>query len=175
MKILVLILAVFVATLQSFGQRISKNDLNAQVDTLTMKNNSLTVQLESVSAELVKYTGMYNVLKERVFHYDFDPAKTSILIDSLRSSRDSASVLLSGAMSLEKDSIVMLLQENKTLSAKIDSINMAWQKEKVYIPEEEIEKAKAFTGLKQLKELLDDNIITDAEFLILKKKYVDKL
>jgi len=176
MKISVLLLALLVATLQTFGQRKSKNELkDAQIDSLNVKNKSLTVQLDSVSGELTKFTGMYNAIKDKVFKYQFDPAKTSFLIDSLRSSRDSASVLLTGTLSLGKDSLIMLIKENKTLIAKIDSIKMAWEKEKVYIPEDEIESAKAITGLKKLKELFDDKIITDAEFLILKKKYVDKL
>ena len=40
---------------------------------------------------------------------------------------------------------------------------------------EEIERAKAITHLKQLKELLDAGIITEAEFIAKKMKYLDKL
>ena len=40
---------------------------------------------------------------------------------------------------------------------------------------EEIEKAKAITMLKQLKELFDTKIITEAEFIAMKQKYLNKL
>jgi hypothetical protein len=39
----------------------------------------------------------------------------------------------------------------------------------------DLESAKAISALKQLKELLDAKIITGAEFLLMKKKYLDKL
>ena len=140
-----------------------------------MQNKSLTAQLDSVSRELTRYTDMYGVLHEKVFHYQFLPEKTSFLIDSLRTSRDSVSVLAAGTKSMASDSVLMLMKENKTLMAKIDSIKIAWEKEKTFIPTDEIENAKTISGLKQLKQLLDDKIITDAEFLTLKKKYVLKL
>ena len=176
MKISILVLAILLATLQTYGgEKKSKVDpKDAKIDTLTMQNKSLTAQLDSVSRELTRYTGMYGVLYEKVFHYQFLPEKTSFLIDSLRTSRDSASVL-TGAKSMASDSVLMLMKENKILMAKIDSVKMAWEKEKTFIPAEDIDNAKTITGLKQLKELLDEKIITDAEFLTLKKKYVLKL
>jgi outer membrane murein-binding lipoprotein Lpp len=177
MKITILLIAVLIATLQTFGgEKKSKVDpKDAKIDTLTMQNKSLTAQLDSVSREMARYTGMYSVLYEKVFHYKFLPEKTSFLIDSLRTSRDSVSVLIGGAHSMASDSVMMLMKENKTLMAKIDSVKMAWEKEKTFIPAEDIEHAKVITGLKQLKELLDEKIISDSEFLVLKKKYVEKL
>ena len=176
MRRLIFLMIIVVFATQAFGQRKGKVDpKDAQIDTLTMQNKGLTAKLDSVSLELARYTSMYGVLYEKVFHYQFLPEKTSFLIDSLRTSRDSASVLLSGASTLSKDSIMMLMKDNKTLAAKIDSIKLAWEKEKTAIPAEETENAKTITGLKQLKELLDEKIITDAEFLTLKKKYVLKL
>jgi len=176
MKKAFLLLVIVLATLQTFGgEKKSKVDpKDAKIDTLTMQNKVLTAQLDSVSGELVKYTGMYSVLQEKVFQYQFDPEKTSFLIDSLRTSRDSVSVL-TGAKSMASDSVLMLMKDNKMLMAKIDSVKLAWEKEKTFIPADEIENAKTISGLKQLKELLDDKIITDAEFLTLKKKYVMKL
>lgn len=173
----ILIIAVLLGTLQSFGgEKKSKVDpKDAKIDTLTMQNKSLTLKLDSISVELARYTGMYSVLYDKVFHYQFMPEKTAFLIDSLRSSRDSVSVLTVGTKSMASDSVLMLLKENKVLMAKIDSVKLAWEKEKTLIPVEDIENAKVITGLKQLKELLDEKIITDAEFITLKKKYVLKL
>jgi multidrug resistance efflux pump len=67
------------------------------------------------------------------------------------------------------------MKENKTLMAKIDSVKLTWAKEKTTVPDDEIEVARTITELKRLKELLDEKIITDAEFLTLKKKYISKL
>jgi len=175
MKISILVVAILMATLQTFGgEKKSKVDpKDAKIDTLTMQNKSLTAKLDSVSGELTRYTGMYSVLYEKVFQ--FLPEKTSFLIDSLRTSRDSVSVLTGGTNSMASDSVLMLMKENKTLMAKIDSVQLAWEKEKTFIPAEDIENAKVIMGLKQLKELLDEKIISDAEFLTLKKKYVLKL
>lgn len=172
MKISIFVIAIFLGTLQTFGQTDAKD---AKIDTLTMQNKSLSLKLDSVSGELARYTGIYSVLYEKVFHYRFMPEQISFLIDSLRSSRDSVSVPMGGAKSMASDSVLMLLKENKVLMAKIDSVKLAWEKEKSFIPSEEIAKAKVFKDLKQLKELLDAKIISDAEFLTLKKKYILKL
>jgi hypothetical protein len=176
MRELIFIMIIFVFAMQAFGQSDSKEDpKDAQIDTLNMKVKSMTLQLDSVTGELARYTGMYGVLYEKVFHYRFLPEKTSFLIDSLRSSRDSLTTLPVGINSMASDSVLMLLKENKELTAKIDSVKLAWEKEKTFIPAEEVQRARVVNDLKQLKELLDDKIITDAEFLALKKKYVLKL
>lgn len=167
---IVLLLAAFCV---SGKKKVDPKD--AKIDSLTVQNKSLTLKLDSISGDLATYTGVYVTLKEKVFKYNFDPAKTSFLIDSLRTSRDTSSMLLSGMQTMSHDSILMLLNQNSVLKAKMDSIKIAWDKEKTTIPIEEIENAKAISGLKQLKELLDDKIISDTEFLTLKKKYVDKL
>jgi hypothetical protein len=39
----------------------------------------------------------------------------------------------------------------------------------------DVDKVKAVSNLKQLRELLDSKIITEAEFTLLKKKYLEKL
>jgi hypothetical protein len=133
--------------------------------------------LDSVSKELVKYVGVYDAIKEKVLHYNFDPTRTAYLIDSLKATRDSTSALLSAVpkSTTASDSLYMVLKESTLLKAKIDSIKVAWEKEKSAVPAEELGRAKALGGLKQLKELLDTKIITDAEFLTLKKKYLEKL
>ena len=149
-----------------------------EIETLTKANAELTAKNDSLSGVVASYSGMYNVLKDSVFKYHFDPAKTSFLIDSLRSTRSAESALLTGSSKVSKDSVIMLIKENKTLSAKIDSLQKAWNNEKNAVPvisTEELENARVITNLKQLKELLDAKIINDAEFATLKKKYVEKL
>jgi hypothetical protein len=154
-----------------YSQKKSKVDpKDAQITTLTH-------QLDSVSKELVKYVGVYNAIKEKVLHYNFDPTRTAYLIDSLKTMRDSTAALLAAVpkSTSTSDSLYMVLKESTMLRAKIDSIKVAWGKEKSAISAEELERAKALGGLKELKELLDTKIITDVEFVALKKKYLDKL
>jgi hypothetical protein len=177
MKILILSLSLFLASTYVFSQKKSKVDSkDEQIDSLKQTTKVLTLQLDSVSKELVKYVGVYDAIKEKVLLYKFDPTRTAYLIDSLKATRDSTSALIAGTKSTTaSDSLYMVLKESTLLKAKIDSIKVAWEKEKSAIPPEELERAKAVSNLKQLKDLLDNKIITDVEFLAMKKKYIDKL
>jgi hypothetical protein len=184
MKILILSLSLLLASTIVFSQKKSKEDpKDLKIDTLTKVNKTLTVQLDSVSIkldsvskEMVKYLGVYNAIKEKVLHYNFDPTRAAYLIDSLKASRDSSALLATGIpkSQLPVDSINILLKENVKLMVKIDSLNKALTLN-LAVPSEELERARTFGNLKQLKELLDAKIITDAEFLEIKRKYIDKL
>lgn len=159
--------------LNVFGQKKSK-----EIDTLTQQNKVLTAKYDSVNALVGKYAVMYNVIKDSVIRYQFDPEKTGFLLDSLNASRGAASALMFNANIQSADSIKILQKQNTVLISEIDSLKTAWNAEKnagPCVPAEELENAKAITGLKQLKELLDARIITDEEFVILKKKYIEKL
>ena len=171
-------LCLLLASTYVYSQKKSKVDpKDAQIDSLKQTTKVMSLQLDSVSKELVKYVGVYDAIKEKVLHYKFDPTRTAYLIDSLKATRDSTSALISAGpkSTTASDSLYLLLKESTLLRAKIDSIKIAWEKERLAIPIEELEKAKALGNLKQLKELLDAKIITDAEFLAMKKKYLDKL
>jgi hypothetical protein len=178
MKILILSLSLILTSTCVFSQRKSKVDpKDAQIDTLTKVNKSLTVQLDSVSKELVKYVGVYSTIKEKVIHYNFDPTRAAYLIDSLKASRDSTAVLLGVVpkSTAAADSITALIKENAILKDSIANLKTAWAKDKASLTQEEIDKAKTINNLKQLKELLDNKIITEAEFIALKKKYLERL
>lgn len=177
MKTIIALFLLVMVSLQSFGQKKTKVDpKDAQIDSLNKSVKSLAVQLDSVSKELVKYTGVYNAIREKVLHYKFDPTRSAYLIDSLKANRDSLSALLSAKpVIVPTDSIKILLNENKCLKTTSDSLTVALEKSKQSVSSAEVERAIAITGLKQLKELLDAKIITDEEFLVLKKKYMDKL
>ena len=124
-----------------------------QIDSLTTVNKSLTLQLDSVSGELVKYMSVYNTIKEKVIHYNFDPTRSAFLIDSMKVSRDSLfSVQVSKPFLTESaDSIQMLLKSNSILRTKIDSLKQAWEKDLAAVPKEDIDKSNAISSLKQLK------------------------
>ncbi len=166
------------ASYVGFSQKKSKSDpKDLQIDSLKQTSQKLSVQLDSISNELVKYLGLYDAVKEKILHYNFDPAKAAQLIDSLKVVRDSTSAMLftSANTTRKSDSIAMLLKENTSLKANQDSLQTAWKKDKDAMDTEEINTLKAIGGLKHLKELLDEKIITETEFIALKKKYLDKL
>jgi hypothetical protein len=172
----ILLCCSFMAASQVFGKKKSKGETTeVRMDSLTKANQALTLKADSLSAELVKYFGVYTVIKEKVIHYDFDPAKTSFLIDSLKASRDSAFAKLTPQPGVVFDSIPLLKNEIRVLRATIDSVSVRGSEKLAALTTEEIEKAKAVSNLKQLKELLDAKIITEAEFIAAKRKYIDKL
>jgi hypothetical protein len=177
MKIFIISLAFLMATFSGFSQKKGKVDpKDAKIDTLTKANIMLTKQLDSANKELVKYVGVYNAISDKVLHYKFDPTRTAYIIDSIKASRDSSMAALSRPSKTQpsSDSIYKLVIENKMLKAQIDTIKAGWGNEKNSLPRE-IEKAGAISNLKQLKELLDAKIITEAEFISLKQKYLIKL
>jgi hypothetical protein len=164
MRKLIFLLAVLVVTSMAFGQKKGKVDpKDIKIDSLTKANTGLTLKLDSVSKEREAYYGVYTTIKDRVIKYNFDPSRTSALIDSLQATRDSTLAGLSGLTTAQKDSLKLLLSNNALLKAKVDSIMKAGG-----------DKAQMITELKQLKELLDAKIITQAEFDIKKQAVMDK-
>lgn len=174
MKTIYLLLFIFLAFSPVFGQKKSKVDpKDARIDSLTVANQKLSLQLDSVSAELVKYFGVYTVVKEEVIKYNFDPTRMSYLIDSLKAVRDLAFAKL--APIPQTDSIQALKGEISRLKAENQSISVTGAEKVASLTTEEIERAKAMSNLKELKGLMDAGIITEAEFIAMKKKYLDKL
>jgi hypothetical protein len=171
MKFFTLVLLLLAVT-QVYGQKKGKTDpRDLKIDSLTKSSAILNTQLDSTSKELEKYFPVYTTLKEKVFKYNFDPAKTSLLIDSLRTTRDSTFTQLSSTL---KDSITVLKKENKKLQASLDTLG-AESSPSVALAKQDAEKTKAIADLKQLKELLDSKIITQEEFDTKKKKLLEKL
>jgi hypothetical protein len=162
--LLIMLLVVSQGFSPVFGQKKGKTDPNiAKIDSLTKANAGLTVKLDSVSKDRETYYGVYTTISDRIIKYKFDPAKTSALIDSLQATRDSTLAGLSGLTKSQKDSLKLLLSNNKLLTAKVDSIMKSGG-----------DKAQLITELKQLKELLDAKIITQAEFDSKKQVLMEK-
>jgi len=158
--LIILILAAF----QGFSQKKKKSDpKDIKIDSLTKANSTLSVQLDSVSKEQKVYYGLYTTIKDKVLLHDFDPAKLSQIIDSIRVSRDSATSVLAAPVASLKDSVSMLKKENSQLKAKLDSLNVGGG-----------DKSKLIAELKDLKGLLDAKIITQAEYDAKKKKVMEK-
>jgi hypothetical protein len=73
------------------------------------------------------------------------------------------------------DSVSVLKKENASLKAILSTTNSEAAKNKAFMTQEEIDRAKVIEILNQLRKLVDDKIITEAEFIPLKKKYIEKL
>jgi hypothetical protein len=178
MKTLIAVLFILLASSMAFGQRKSKEDPNAiKIDSLTNANKTLSLKADSLSSELVKYMGVYTAVREKVIRYEFDPTRMSYLIDSLQAARDSAFAKLIPVpvQDFSADTIALLKKEIVMLRMNLDSTAKAGTAQLQSLTTEEIERAKAMDNLKKLKELLDSKIITEAEFIAAKKKYMDKL
>jgi hypothetical protein len=175
MKYIITFLLVLLASSPAFCQKKGKVDpKDLKIDSLTKASAALTLQVDSITKELGIYYNVYTTLKEKVFKYNFDPAKTSNLIDSLRTTRDSTFTELSVVNASLKDSLSVMKNKNIKLQTTLDSLGLGNDPAKA-LAKQEADKQKAIADLKQLKELLDAKIITQEEFDTRKKKLLEKL
>ncbi len=164
MKHLIVIL-LLLTVVQGFGQKKKKTDpKDEQIDTLTKTNSALSRQLDSVTR---KYDGVYATIKDKVLLNDFDPNRLPEIIDSIRASRDSAAFLLSAPL---RDSITLMSKKNDELRTQLDSVDATIKRHNT----EAADKTKLMAELKDLKSLLDNKIITQAEFDSKKKLIMEK-
>ena len=167
MKI-ILACIILLSSFQAFSQKKGKVDpkdvtidsltsvttlLTTQLDSTTKSAASLSMDLDSVSKDLTRFKEMYTIIKEQVVLRDFDPAEMGTIIDSLKAGRDATFSGLSASSKSMADSVALLTKENVALKEMM-----------TILQEEEGNKEKLVAELKQLKELLDANIITQAEF-----------
>jgi hypothetical protein len=177
MKIILACLLLF-SSLQGFSQKKGKVDpkdvaidsltkvstmLTAQLDSTTKAATTLSMHLDSVTRELVTYKGMYTTIKEQVVKHDFNPADMGMIIDSLKAGRDATVLGLTQTTQTMTDSVAVLTKENAAQKEMISLLQAA-----------EGDKEKLVAELKQLKELLDAKIITQAEFDEKKARLMEK-
>jgi len=155
--LIVLFMAVGTLTLAQ-----SKKDIEDNLAKCTATNDSiqnlltgLSANYDSISTAMIAYDTMYKVIKEKVLLQDFDPANMSLIIDSLRTEQSS---LFATALN---DSLSILEQENTELKAAIGDGGD--------------DSEKVISELKQLKGLLDEEIITQEEFDTKKAVLLEKL
>ena len=175
MKIIFLVLLSLLVSSQAFSQKKGKVDpkdvtidsltkasvaLTAQVDTLTKTNATLTTDLDSKTKA---FDSLYIPLKKKVIKKDFDVNRTSMIIDSLKMTRDSTFAGLKSSSTVLTDSITVLNAEVTKLKATIASMEAAKANKEALVAE-----------LKQLKELLDGGMISQAEYDAKKAKLMEK-
>ena len=139
----------------SFMQAQSKSELEESIATCTAQKESIQKELTVISATYdslnTSYTVMYDAIKEKVFKDDFDPSKMSELIDSLQATASLGNTALN-------DSLSSLAKENAALKDLVGA-----------------DKSKVVSDLKQLKELLDEGILTQEEYDRKKTVLLEKL
>ena len=173
MKQLTLLVLVMLMGVQAFGQKKKKLDPEEaalRIDSLTQANSKLSTQLgaqtlvlDSVNKDLAAHKVMYTAIKEKVMRHDFDPARTSELIDSLKAGRDQTLSGLTSEAQLMADSVALLSAENAALKATVSSLETRTA-----------DNEQVVHDLEQLKGLLDQKIITQAEFDTRKAKLMAK-
>ena len=168
MKTKLSVLFVLLIVAVTFTQAQSKKDIEEDLAQCTASKDSiqnlltgLSANYDSINKACIAYDTMYNAIKEKVFMHDYDPANMSELIDSLRTGRDEA---FSGITTTLNDSISILVEENSKLKELIEGMGG-----------ESDEDAELIKDLKQLKELLDSEIITQEEFDAKKAVLLEKL
>jgi hypothetical protein len=152
MKKIFIILLITLFTSQ-VSQAKEKVDKDAKIDSLTKANKELSSTLDSVTKDLVKYKEVYTVLKDRVVKQDFDPTRISIMIDSAYTLEKATMA----SYAVVKDSLAFYKDENMQLKSSMNGI-----------VEPQSANNRLIYELKQLKELLDSKILTQAEFDIRK-------
>lgn len=139
----------------------ARDSLQKALTGLTADNEALVKKHDSVMKVCVAYDTMYSAIRRKVIYHHFDPIKAEALIDSLSTHRESA---FANTSKILNDSIVSLNKENTELKTTIEILKV-----------ETADKTKVVNDLKQLKELLDTGIITQAEFDAKKAALLEKL
>jgi hypothetical protein len=101
----------------------SPPDNQAKIDTLTkanealiLENKNLTAKSDSLSKELETYYGLYAVIKDKVVMKDFDPARMSAIIDSLKAGRDSLTLKAASGVINADASVKQIKQVDSLIS-----------------------------------------------------------
>ena len=165
------VLFVLLIAVVTFTHAQSKKEVEADLIKCTTAKDSiqnlltgLSVSYDSINKVCIAYDTMYNAIKEKVFLDDFDPADMSELIDSLQTESFSGTTVLNDSITVLNDSIIVLQVENTELEAKIESMAAGTDSE-----------TEIVDSLKQLKDLLDANILTQEEFDAKKAVLIEKL
>ena len=165
------VLFVLLIAVVTFTHAQSKKEVEADLIKCTTAKDSiqnlltgLSASYDSINKVCIAYDTMYNAIKEKVFLDDFDPTDMSELIDSLQTESFSGTTVLNDSITVLNDSITVLQVENTELEAKIESMAAGTDSE-----------TEIVDSLKQLKDLLDANILTQEEFDAKKAVLIEKL
>jgi cell division protein FtsB len=161
MKKIVLLIISMAFTGFAFGQKLSKEDMEAKIDTLTKANAALVATTDSLNKQIAPLVAIYDTLKASYFKTDFTAKDVTSKMEGLMAQNKSAADSLLAANT-------ELKAQNTSLKAQVDTLaNSAEATQK--------EKDQVVRDLQIAKDLLDKGILTEEEFQTIKKKYISKL
>jgi hypothetical protein len=146
-----------------------------KMDSLTAVNKNLSVANDSLSKASVAYFGVYTATKDNLIKKDFDPAQAAVLIDSALAPLVGININEDSVRNYFVTSLELVKSELAKANQKLDNLTIAATP--IESPEsiQDMERGDAVSKLKNLKELLDANVISQTEYLAAKKKYLPKL
>lgn len=148
------LLGMLLLAIPGLAQKKGKVDpKDAKIDSLMKVTTAQTAKLDSLTKNAARYTSMHAAIKDKVIKYDFAPERTGELIDSLKTAREKTFSTLTTDAKACNDSLVSVSSKNAELQAKMDEMVTASKNNEVVIAQ-----------LRELKGLLDEGILTQAEY-----------
>ncbi|NPD48205.1 hypothetical protein [Lentimicrobium sp. S6] len=173
-KISLLFMALTFISISGHCQFLT-NKKNIEIERLADTLKIVSYKNDLLQKLVDNYGAIYLAFKEKFIKQDFDPNRSAALLDSLIAMVDSTDEHLLMRNQIMYDSLIQLNRTNEQLLKRTDSLISHQQYVENHVVYIEIEKAEAIENLKKLKELFDDEIINQAEFIRLKQKYLDRL
>ena len=135
--------------------------------------------MDLICQVLEEFQSMHDAIVNKVLNYDFAPSRMDVLIDSLRTSRDST---FSVSTKFWQDSVNVLIEQVRLLSTlPIDSAAIEEGTDldaitngtaAINAANTKPSKDEMMKELEMLKDLLDQGILTEEEFASRKKKVI---
>jgi len=170
-RIPLLLLSVLFFLPLAHGQKKGKIDpKDVTIDSLMQVNQGLESLIDSIASETVrlgqeasKYQELYKVIRDKLVKREFKPAELGVLLDGYMADQADKYKQVQQAANEYKTRVEILETDNVRLQQALESAQSAVN-----------DKDQIITELKQLKELLDAKIITQAEYDAKKVKLLEK-
>lgn len=166
-----LLLAILFVLPLAHGQKRGKVDpKDVTIDSLVQVNEGLQALLDSIATETVRlgqevsrYQEVYKIVRDKVVKREFKPSELGVLLDVYMSDEAEKLKQAQRAANENKTRVEILETDNVRLQQALEAAQGAAN-----------DKDQIITELKQLKELLDAKIITQAEYDAKKVKLLEK-
>ena len=148
-----------------FQRASTLNSSNALIGKIYAESSRLTdyMKLDEANQELAYYTTARELVENNIVKYPIEPAAMSMILDTALTNRDQAIQTLAAQVKSLQDDVLILQADNNRLQQALESMAQA-----------NADPEKLVKELRQLKSLLDSEIITQEEFDIKKAKLLAK-
>lgn len=142
---------------------VALDSLSIVLQTLEGELESMNASLDEANQELAYYTTARELVENNIVKYPIEPAAMSMILDTALTNRDQAIQTLAAQVKSLQDDVLILQADNNRLQQALESMAQA-----------NADPEKLVKELRQLKSLLDSEIITQEEFDIKKAKLLAK-